>query len=119
MRDKVVQLFEAAGIPEMTESQPQDPSQDLFASSEDFLDDSDTMMTPKQRELLPKLIQNCSIILRIISSDEHVHVEDFEQLCLETNLMLVDDFSFMHLYPTVHAVLGHSASIIGKMEAED
>merc|ERR1711894_375521 len=69
-------------------------------------------MTKRQRKVLPQLLQNVSVILRVLNSYEDVNVEEFEKLCKETNLILVDYFDFMNITPTVHAVLAHSPDII-------
>ena len=75
-------------------------------------------LTSKQREALPKMLMNCSVILRIISSDEDVDVEEYELLCKETNLMMIDHFQFMNIFPTVHSVLAHSANLIRKNDSK-
>ena len=128
MRDKVLRLFEIAdnspdleSDQEMSEEEELQNSLDLFNSLElDAEEDSDhetatkerTTITNKQRKVLPQLLQNCSVILRIINSNEKVNVEEFELLCRKTNLILIDHFSFMNITPTVHAVLAHSPDII-------
>lgn len=128
MREKVLRLFEIAdnspdseSEEEVSEEEDLQNSLDLLSSLElDVEEESDgesdakerTTISNKQRKVLPQLLQNCSVILRIINSDEQVNVEEFELLCRETNLILIDHFSFMNITPTVHAVLAHSPDII-------
>ena len=75
-------------------------------------EDSPSKITQEQLDILPKLLQNVSVILRIISCDLKIHVEEFEKVCKETHLILIDHFRFMNIYPTVHSVLGHSFDLI-------
>ena len=69
-------------------------------------------LTQRQRNALPKILQNVSVILRIINSNEEVNVEEYEKLCKETYLLLLEHFGFMTVSPSCHAILGHSPAII-------
>lgn len=75
-------------------------------------DGSRTVITNKQKKILPTLLQNFSVILRLLNSDETINVDAYEDLLKETNLILIDHFHFMSITPTVHAVLAHSADLI-------
>ena len=139
MRQKVIQLFEMGE--EFGESEDMDSSTVADSDSESEVSESDipdldlmdsldlnnldesvddvlgssqkgNAMTKRQRKVLPQLLQNVSVILRVLNSYEDVNVEEFEKLCKETNLILVDYFDFMNITPTVHAVLAHSPDII-------
>ena len=76
------------------------------------VDGKKSVITNKQKKVLPTLLQNVSVILRLLNSDEDINVDAFEDLLKETNLILIDHFSFMSISPTVHAVLGHGADLV-------
>jgi hypothetical protein len=76
-----------------------------------FLDLGDG--TVAEKAAFEKLHQNFAIILRIVSSKERlVDVDAFEQLCIETTLVLVEAFPWASFPQSVHPVLAHSAERI-------
>ena len=69
--------------------------------------------TPQEKEALATLHKNFSIILRLYSSKNHViDVDYLEELCTETNLLLVTTFPWATQPPCVHKLLAHSAQRI-------
>ena len=59
-----------------------------------------------------QLVQRFSIILRIYGSKEAINVPRFEEYLKETYILLVTKFHFIHLTPTVHALLAHGAEMV-------
>ena len=59
-----------------------------------------------------KLHKNFSIILRVGSSKRPVDIERLQQICIETNVMIVTKFPSAELSETVHMVLGHIWQLI-------
>jgi hypothetical protein len=58
-------------------------------------------------------MKNFAVILRIVSSKERlVDVNAFEQLCIETTLVLVEAFPWASFPQSVHRVLAHLAERI-------
>ena len=102
MRPKVLQLFDPNYYFNFNDIDDQ----------EHLEEDSPSRITKQQLDILPTLLQNVSVILRIISCDFKIHVEEFEKVCKETHLILIDHFRFMSIYPTVHSVLAHSFDLI-------
>ena len=128
MREKVIKLFEmptrqtgcmdssyaSSDSDDLPESVDMFDSLDLNSLGEEPAPTTNikSSMSKRQRKILPTLLKNVSVILRVINSDEDVNVEAFEDLCKETNIILIEYFKFMNITPTVHAVLAHSFNII-------
>ena len=64
------------------------------------------------RKNISLLLQNISVILRIISSKEKVETVSFEELCIETYEFLVVLFPWQTIPNSLHRVLAHSAEAI-------
>ena len=60
-----------------------------------------------------QVLQNISVIIRILNSDLLVDVEAFDKFCTETALMAVaGEFNWVWFFPTVHQYLAHGAEVI-------
>ena len=69
--------------------------------------------TPEEKEAIATLHKNFSVILRLYSSKKHkIDVDYLEELCTETNLLLVTTFPWATQPPSVHKLLAHSAQRI-------
>ena len=69
--------------------------------------------TQEEKEAISTLHKNFSIILRLYSSKNHkIDVDYLEELCTETNLLLVTTFPWATQPPCVHKLLAHSAQRI-------
>ena len=64
------------------------------------------------RKNISLVLQNISVILRIISSKEKVETVNFEELCIETYEFLVVLFPWQTIPNSLHRVLAHSAEAI-------
>ena len=62
-------------------------------------------------EALKELHQRFSIILRIVSSKSSVN-DSFEEYCLSTYKMFLNEFPWMKLSETVHRLLAHAPEAI-------
>ena len=60
---------------------------------------------------LDHIILNMAVILAVINSNKKVNVPVFSEFCLNTSL-LVKSVSWIHIIPTAHVVLVHSAELI-------
>ena len=104
-RPHVLKFFETHedfNVPEIDDSEVASDSEDEPTSG----------ISSAQREILPTLLQNVSVILRIIRSDKEVNTEEFEKLCKDTNKILINHFSDFNITPTVHAVLAHAPDLV-------
>jgi hypothetical protein len=68
--------------------------------------------TVHEKAIIQKLIQNFSIILRLISSKRLVDVDAFEDFCNKTYICLCEEFPWVSVSTSVHRLLGHSAERI-------
>ena len=59
---------------------------------------------PLEKKYFSTLMRNFSVILDLINSSKEIDVEGFEKLCKTTNLILLDHFPWMNIYPTIHSV---------------
>ena len=72
-----------------------------------------TSGTWKEKDALRVLHRNFSVILRVVSSKEHlIDVDAFESLCKETNILIAEEFEFSTIPQSIHRLLGHSAERI-------
>ena len=60
---------------------------------------------------LDHIILNMAVILAVINSNKKVNVPVFSEFCLNTSL-LVKSVSWIHIIPSAHVVLAHSAELI-------
>ena len=63
-----------------------------------------------------KLLQNFNIILKVIGSDRLVDVDALADLCQETYVMILTQFSWVQLPQSIHALLAHAAERISLYE---
>ena len=62
--------------------------------------------------LYSHLHKNISVILRIISSNDRVHLDLFKALTLETSLVIAQHLKWVQINYTLHGTLHHSAELI-------
>jgi hypothetical protein len=68
--------------------------------------------TVHEKAVLQQLIQNFSIILRVISTKRLIDADAFEDFCNKTYLLLCEEFPWVSVSTSVHRLLGHSAERI-------
>ena len=65
------------------------------------------------RAKIDQLVLNMAVILTIINSDRKVKIDEFREFC-RTTYLYVASIPWIHITPSAHAVLGHSAELIGE-----
>ena len=69
--------------------------------------------TDREKSAIRVLHKNLSVILRHVSSKEHkIDVDAFESLCKDTNILIVREFPWSTIPPSIHRLLAHSAERI-------
>ena len=68
--------------------------------------------TVHEKAVIRELLQNFSVILRVISSKNLVDVDSFEEFCNQTYILLCQNFPWVSVTTSVHRLLGHSAERI-------
>ena len=66
----------------------------------------------KHKDDVAILHKNLSCILRIISSSDHVNLEKFKTLLLDTSLHIARKFPWVEINYTLHGVLHHSYELV-------
>ena len=67
----------------------------------------------EEKECLRTLLQNYSIIMRLLSSkNEPIFTGELEKLCKETYLLQVQTFPWATISPTLHRILAHGAEAV-------
>ena len=61
---------------------------------------------------LATILQNLSVILRLLGSRELIKVEEFGQFCLDTYVLMRRTFPWMKVNQSIHQYLGHGHQII-------
>ena len=56
---------------------------------------------------------NFEVILRVISSKDHrIDIKQFDRLCKDTYIIILTEFKWADLTPSVHKVLAHSTELV-------
>ena len=66
---------------------------------------------PELKTTIDKIILNMAVILAIINSSKKVKIAEFTEFCQVTS-KLVKSVPWIHISPSAHIVLGHSAELI-------
>ena len=66
------------------------------------------------RDDLRDLLMRFNVILRILNSREQVQIKKFHDFCLETYILQLQTFPWMHVSPTVHRYLAHASQAMQK-----
>lgn len=66
----------------------------------------------KYQSVVQKLHCNLSCILRIISTEDAVRLDIFEELVCETSLLIAQELKWVRINYTLHGVIHHSAQLI-------
>ena len=65
------------------------------------------------RAKIDQLVLNMAVILSIINSDRKVKIDEFREFCRKTYIQ-VASIPWIHITPSAHVVLGHSAELIAE-----
>ena len=73
---------------------------------------TDLIQSVSDREVAERIAVLLSTILRALSSDRKVNVDEYKKLCTELNLLLLREVSWVSITPSLHKVLAHSWELI-------
>lgn len=68
-------------------------------------------ITAEILNLDPQLVKNFKIILAVISCKNFIRTTEFQKLCSDTYRLLLTKYKWVHVCPTVHKILAHSAEV--------
>ena len=88
-----------------------------FSNDSKFIECVVSLVEIEFSGILSKLHTQLSAILRIVNSDRRINTEEFGNLCTDTYLLILDDFPWANVTPSLHKLLAHSEEILREMNS--